>query len=135
MLLLQFYSAVKEQMYTDEFTEFLTSVIEYADSSANQSATLEVHKTTIQYFIDNIQAADWDEVLTLQEDLDNALQQIGVDLLCYESKFNLLNYVLDECKAGSSYSLEELYQNKEEEMKELCIYSDYVTEADIVGKA
>jgi len=130
-----FYSAVKEQMYTDEFTEFLTSVIEYADSSANQSAALAVHKTTIQYFIDNIQDADWDEVLILQEDLDNGLQQIGVDLLCYESKFNLLNYVTGECQAGSSYSLEELYQNKQEEMKELCIYSDYVTEADIVGIA
>jgi len=130
-----FYSAVKEQMYTDEFTEFLTSVIEYADSSANQSDALAVYKTTIQSFIDNIQDADWDEVLTLQEDLDNALQQIGVDLLCYESKFNLLDYVLGECQAGRSYSLGELYQNKQEEMQELCIYSDYVTEADIVGIA
>ena len=66
--------------------------------------------------------------------MNEALGSLGVTFLCYEAKYNTLNYVVNSCQEGSSKSLDELTEDKLTSTNALCESDGYLKKSDIVGE-
>jgi len=131
----EYYAELKANMETDGFNEFLTTLIGIGESSTNITGELKEPVEQLQKFLNNIQNADQSATLALIKELDSALIKFGYSFLCIEVKYETLDYLVDSCKSGTSQTLLELYDLKENSIKEKCATSEFLTQTDAVAMA
>ena len=77
--------------------------------------------------------ADYPTTEFIMKSIASALAKVTGTLECYTEKFNVVNYVTSECKAGTSKSYSTLYQETVSSKSTKC-KSYYFSEVNTTGR-
>lgn len=99
---------IKEQLGSSDLHDILKNFRELAESAPNEARDMRSAAPIISRFLAEIGNANLPKITILQKVLIDGLKKITIYYKCYLRKLQLVRYVTDECRKGTS-SMQDLY--------------------------